>query len=206
MTGLLLMLAVFALVGAGAVSVGAQSTGGKGKEDGANVPVADQEIPGSPLRIRVDDFTRASIWYTDPAIGLDNARQFYSEDAEGVFMWLNVGGITKVYGPPTTDAGNTVNGYAPFSNSLSGTGAPADPWVITTVVNVPDTNVRLTRRTSYVNGAEFTRMEYTVAQIGGSTPITATLFHAADLYTGLSDSGYGYYDPASGGPPAQARR
>jgi hypothetical protein len=193
-TALLFMLAGLALLSAGSSGALAQT-----KEDNPHGPFADQEIPGTPLRIRVDDFTRASVFYTDPFLGLDNAQQFYSEDAEGVFLWLNVGGNTMVFGPPTTAAGNDVNGYTPVSNVLTGAGTPSNPWMITTVVSVPGTNVAVTRRTIYVNGAEFTRMEYTVAQIGGSGPITATLFHAADLYTGLSDSGYGYYDPETGG-------
>ncbi len=66
-------------------------------------------------------------------------------------------------------------------------------------MSVPNTNLRLTQLATYVSGAEFVRLDFTLAQIGGSAPITATLFHAADLYTGGSDLGYGYYDSSTGG-------
>jgi hypothetical protein len=50
-----------------------------------------------------------------------------------------------------------------------------------------------------VNGAEFVNVTFQLQQISGTAPMTATLFHAADLYTAGSDSGYGYHDPDTGG-------
>jgi hypothetical protein len=156
-------------------------------------PTSDQVIAGFPLTITVEDDFQMSIKYRD--LG----EQFYGPRDEGVFLWVNTGAATAVYGPNPIEAGNPNNDYAPVSNTRTGTGAPTDPWVITTVATVPGTNLRLTQTASYVNGAEFVGMNFTLEQIGGTTPVTATLFHAADLYTGGSDSGYGYYDPSSGG-------
>ena len=84
-----------------------------------------------------------------------------------------------------------------MSNVLSGSGTPGDPWVATSVVNVGATGLQLTQRVSYVNGQEFIRNDFTLCNTGGGSP-SVHLFHAADLYTGGNDSGYGYYDPATG--------
>ncbi len=157
-------------------------------------PQASQTIYGFPLTITVEDSGQMDIRYRDP-----NENQFYGNDAEGVYLWVNVGGVTKVFGPASVPAGNQANPYTPLSNVRTGAGTPANPWLITTVNQVPGTNLRLIQNTSYVNGAEFTNLRFIVQQIGGSQPVTVTLFHAADLYTAGDDRGYGYYDPSTGG-------
>jgi hypothetical protein len=157
-------------------------------------PQASQTIYGFPLTITVEDSGQMDIRYRDPS-----ENQFYGGDAEGVYLWVNVGGTTTVFGPEHVPAGNNANPYTPVSNVLTGSGTPSDPWHITTINDVPGTNVRLIQNTFYVNGAEFTNMRFAVQQLGGSQPITVTLFHAADLYTAGNDQGYGYYDPSTGG-------
>src|SRR5207249_4100475 len=42
-------------------------------------------------------------------------------------------------------------------------------------------------------------LSFKLEQIAGTGPVTATLFHAADLYTAGSDLGYGYHDSSTGG-------
>ncbi|HMA34575.1 MAG TPA: S-layer homology domain-containing protein [Chloroflexia bacterium] len=155
--------------------------------------LSDQIIPGFPLSMTVEDNGRMQIRYRD--LG----DQFYGTDAEGPYLWVNVAGTTTVYGPGQVPAGLATNPYQPVSNQLTGAGTPANPWLVTTVNDVPNTTLRLTQQVSYVNGAEFTSLSFKVEQIGGSAPVTATLFHAADLYTAGSDQGYGYYDPTTGG-------
>jgi hypothetical protein len=157
-------------------------------------PLVDQLLVGYPLTITVKDTAQLDIRYRDP-----DEYQFYGQDAEGVYLWVNVGGTTKVYGPETVPAGNPVNEYVPVSNLKTGSGTPSDPWVVTTVLQVPDTTLRLTQRTTYVNGAEFVNLQFELSQVGATGPVTATLFHAADLYTAGSDSGYGFYDSDTGG-------
>jgi hypothetical protein len=192
-------MAVLALVTAGAANVSAQSRGKPAPPQKPLDPNSAQIIYGFPLTVTVEDDTQMDIRYSNAALDQDEAQQFYGPDAEGVYIWANVSGVTTVFGPPHVPAGRDVNAYTPVSNIKTGSGSPSDPWVITTVNNVTNTNLRLTQRTSYVNGAEFVSLLFTVQQIGGSGPITATVFHAADLYTGNSDLGYGYYDSSTGG-------
>lgn len=173
-------------------SAGAQSTTKPLPEKRA--PMVNQVILGFPLTTTVEDTTQMDIRYRDP-----NENQFYGDDAEGVFLWVNVAGQTKVFGPEHVPAGNYVNPYTFVSNTKTGSGTPSNPWVVTTVVSAPGTPLRLTQRATYVNGAEFIGLNFSLQQIGGTAPITATLFHAADLYTNGNDNGYGFYDPATGG-------
>src|SRR5262249_37411478 len=166
------------------------------KPHGPSTPdrtLANQIIPGFPLSMTVEDRTSIQIRYRD------YGDQFYGSDAEGVYLWAKVGATTKVFGPGEVPAGRPTNPYTPVSNVLTGAGTPQNPWVVTTVNLVPTTNLRLTQQASYVNGAEFVSLAFTVEQIAGTVPITVTLFHAADLYTAASDLGYGYYDSSSGG-------
>ena len=190
-------LAAFLLVAAGSTGALAQ-----GKEKPApqagEAPSANQIIAGYPLTITVEDTTQMNIQYTNPALGQDMTAQFFGDDAEGVYLWVNVGGTTQVFGPGYVPVGNNVTPYVPVSNTKSGSGTPSDPWIVTTVNTVPGTPLRLTQRTNYVNGAEFVGLTFSLEQIGGTAPMTTTLFHAADLFTGDSDAGYGYYDSSSG--------
>jgi hypothetical protein len=196
---LLTALAALALLAAGSAGVSAQSTGkaGTGTKPlppvNKSSPASNQVVPGAPLNMTMEDSTQMQIRYRD------YGDQFYGSDAEGVYLWVNVSGVTTVYGPGYVPAGRTPNAYTHISNTLVGTGSPSNPWIVTTVVAVPSTNLHLTQTATYVNGAEFVTLSYKLAQIGGTTPVTATLFHAADLYTAGSDQGYGYYDSSTGG-------
>jgi hypothetical protein len=191
-------LAALALLAAGSANVLAQTKGKPAPPTTQSSPASDQVIAGYPLTITVEDSTQMKIQYTNPALDQDMTYQFYGEDAEGVYVWVNVGGTTQVFGPEHVPAGDTVNPYTPVSNTKTGSGTPSDPWIVTTVNSVPGTSLRLTQKTNYVNGAEFVGLTFSLEQIGGSAPITATLFHAADLFTGDSDQGFGFYDADSG--------
>ncbi|HEX9990402.1 MAG TPA: S-layer homology domain-containing protein [Chloroflexia bacterium] len=197
LVGILGLLAALMLLLTTGPDVAAQSKK-KEKEKPQNPPVhhdANQQISGFPLTITVEDDLQMDIRYRDPA-----QYQFYGGTAEGVFLWANQGVETKVFGPQPIPFGNNSNLYTPVSNTTSGGGTPDNPWLITTVVDVPNTPLRLTQKTFYTNGAEFVRLEFTVAQIGGTAALNATLFHAADLFafgTG-SSAGTGYRDPSTG--------
>jgi hypothetical protein len=194
-------LAALALLAASSASVPrsahAQSDDGKGAKPTPaprqSSPATDQIIPGAPLNMTIEDSGQIQIRYRD------YGDQFYGSDAEGVYLWLNVNGTTTVYGPGPVPAGLSPNPYTHISNTLSGTGTAGDPWKVLTILAVPNTNFHLTQTATYVNGAEFLSLDYKLAQIGGTSTLTATLFHAADLYTAGNDQGYGYYDPSTGG-------
>jgi len=155
-------------------------------------PLTAQIINGYPMTITVEDNGRMRIRYRD--LG----DQFYGGDAEGVYVWARTGVTTTVFGPGQVPAGNATVPYVAVSNTRTGTGSPSDPWVVATINSLPGTNLRLTQRTTYVNGAEFLSLNITLSQVGGTGPVTATLFHAADLYTAGSDEGYGAHDPSTG--------
>jgi hypothetical protein len=80
---------------------------------------------------------------------------------------------------------------------MAGSGTPLDPWVVTTVNDVPGTKLRLTQRVSYVNGAEFVKMLLSVQQVQGTQPEKVSLFHAADLES-MGGSTCGYFNHMCG--------
>jgi uncharacterized repeat protein (TIGR01451 family) len=191
LTGLLLL----ALVGLVAAPSKAAPAADKGGGRGYAASPLDVTIPGSPLSVVVRDTSSYGVYR-------NGTNQFYGGNAEGVYLWVN----GQVWGPEAVPAGNSVNDYTPVSNSLSGDGSPGNPWVVTTVVDVGATGLQLTQWVSYVNGQDFIRDDFSLCNTGGGAP-AVHLFHAADLYTGGNDAGYGYYDPASGsiGGYTQAR-
>jgi len=190
----------FAVLAAALLLLGTSSSAAKANAPGKPAPVKQapmvaQVVHGFPLTTTVEDSTQLNITYRS-----DTENQFYGGDADGPFLWVKVAGTVKVFGPVTSvPAGNTVNPYTPVSNIKSGAGTPSNPYLVTSVVSVPGTPLLLTQRITYVNGAEFIGASFRLQQIGGSVPMTATLFHAADLYTAGSDAGYGYYDSTTGG-------
>jgi hypothetical protein len=180
----------------GFTDVAAQSKAKIGPPPGDG-PHVTRTIDGYPMVITIADNTQLGIKYTDPALGLEMSPQFYSDFADGVYMWVQNHGL-KVFGPASVPGGHTVNPYTPVSDSLTGSGTPSDPWVATTVNDVTGTKLQLTQRITYVNGAEFVKMDLTIRQIEGTMPEQVTLFHAADLES-MGDLTYGYYNPEIGG-------
>ena len=189
------MAVAVVLLGAGTGSVTAHSKGKPGPPFTA--PTSAQVIPGYPLKISVLDNTQMSIQFTNSLIGQSEAQQFYSDYAEAIYLWAPHDAVSapKVFGPATMPGGHSVIPYASVSNSLSGSGTFEDPWVVTTVNDVPGTKLRLTQHTTYVNGAEYVKLHYHLEQMGGTEQLTVALFHAADVTTARTDGmGVGYYN------------
>jgi hypothetical protein len=123
------------------------------------------------------------------------------------------GSIYEVY-PPSSTTGNcftsvrvggTATGsrltpslFTPVSQSpVTGTGTAADPYAITTVVDVPSQPLRLRDRTSYAAGDEAFRTDVTLVN-SGDQPLEVELGHAMDCYLGASDIGYGLVETSAG--------
>jgi hypothetical protein len=161
-----------------------------------NLP-ASHSISGSPLRIAIGSDTSVQVYYNDSG-------QVYGwQDASGDSgIWLRVGG--DIYGPDACSSGRsttnmyTVRPWAAVSHvGPSGSGSAGDPWIITTVLDAGTTGIRVTQRASYVNGQNYFRLDWLVANTSGASQ-AVTLFHAVDSYFANDDYGRGYHDPASG--------
>lgn len=188
------LVLALAMLMSGFANVAAQT---KERSTSAEVPASARVIPGSPMEITVLDSTQIGIRYTDHALGLANSPQFFDDFAEGLFMWVEHHGA-KVFGPAYVPGGHNVNPYMPVSNNMAGSGTPIDPWVVTTVNDVPGTKLRLTQFVTYVNGAEFVKLDFKVEQIEGTMPEKVALFHAADIEA-QGDISYGYYNAMTEG-------
>ena len=149
-------------------------------------PQLAQSVTSSPLSFYVNDDTSTAMYY-------NGLQQFYGQNAEGVFIWVN--GL--VYGPGYVPAGLGTYAYTPVSNSLSGTGTSANPWKVTTVVDVGDSGLRIQQEIKYVDGDAYVTYSWRVSNTTNND-ISYSLFHAADLYTENNDYGYGYYDGSTG--------
>jgi hypothetical protein len=164
------------------------------------VPSSAQVISGNPMKITVLDNTQMAIEFTNAIVGQNQTQQFYGSYADGIFLWAahDSQSSDKVFGPDTIQGGHSANAYTAVSNTLTGVGTPADPWIVTTVNDVPGTKLRLTQQTSYVNGAEYVKMTYKLEQMGGTEVADVYLFHAADVRAGEDEMATGYYDTETG--------
>lgn len=118
-----------------------------------------------------------------------------SNDACGTFIAYQ----GALYGPANIPAGESLGSYTtwiPSAQTLTGAGTAAEPYVLTTAVVAPGTELHLTETDSWVTGDTKVNSSYNVSSEGGDTS-EVTLYHAQDCYAGESDIGTGSFDPAS---------
>jgi len=109
--------------------------------------------------------------------------------------FLALGGT--VYGPSNGSA--TVIAWTPVTQApVSGSGSAGDPLRVVTVVDAPDTGLRVQQTDSYAVGSQSYRTDIQVTN-ASAEPRAGILYRAGDCYLQESDSGYGRVD---GGAPA----
>lgn len=120
----------------------------------------------------------------------------------GTFVVVN----DVLYAPDFSDHGSTATGslgtYTVMTqvsqSGVTGSGTAADPYRITTVVDVGATGIRVTQVDSYVVGEERYRIDITLAN-SGSVSVSGILYRAMDCYLAGSDDSYGMQSGTSVG-------
>lgn len=115
-----------------------------------------------------------------------------------------VGG--SLYAPFFSDHGGTATSslgtYTVLTqvsqSGVTGAGTAANPYTITTVLDVGTTGLRITQVDSYVVGEERFRTDVTLANSTGA-PISGILYRAMDCYLAGSDDSYGMQSGTSVG-------
>jgi hypothetical protein len=127
----------------------------------------------------------------------DSAGEFYGGHACGTI--IAVGG--QLYGPSDIPAGGNLTGAAnytawtPASQSTTGSGTSADPFVTTTDASADGSPITVSQTDTYAVGGSTVDTITTLTNSTGS-PVQLMLYHAFDCYPGDSDTGTG---TASGG-------
>lgn len=159
-----------------------------------------------PLEICVQDSGTPAVYVQQP-----NGRtaQYYNDYAWGSLIWLNGASAADAHSTgywdipgsgwevPTT--GETLDSQQaiPVSNTLTGSGSVVDPYVITTVLELGTSGVRLTQRFSYVDGDRTLKKSWSLSNDGGSSFSDVRFFHGGDTTFGGDDSARSWYDPAN---------
>lgn len=160
-------------------------------------PAATQTISSDPLDIVVSDTTAI-------AYQLNSNQMYFGPSDSGTFLTIN----GAVFGPkPLANEGffSTTpfepTAYTLGSNTLTGTGTSADPFVVVTRVQAGVTGVSLVQTITYVAGEQ----DYQIAlrlENTNPTPIQLRMTHAADLYVNFpendQDFGIAFGDPTTG--------
>jgi OmpA-like transmembrane domain len=151
----------------------------------------NQNAP-APLEICVQDDTTPGVWVLQP-----NGRtyQYFSSYSWGSVLWLNGADTTqRHFSDYPSGFGDDPPTFTPVSNTTTGTGTAADPYVITTVVDLGSSGVRLTQRFTYVNGDRSFRKTWSFTNGGNTTYDDLRFFHGGDTYFGGEDSARSWYD------------
>jgi hypothetical protein len=137
----------------------------------------------------------------------DTSNEFYPPGTVpgdcGTFLAV----AATLYGPDFQSHGTTATGdlnggtgdtlFSGVSQSaVTGSGTSSSPRQVVTSGDAGSSGLHVSQTDGYVDGAEYYRTDVTVSNSTGS-PITATLFHAADCFLQNSDSGFGWFDSAS---------
>jgi hypothetical protein len=170
--------------------------------DGPDVSaVGHRTITGNPLTIHVASDTSIQVFYA----GKPDGQVYppgYDEADSGGFLWWRQLPMNPVIGPywagHDLSSANPVVPWLPIGQSLvSGSGTAADPWQVTTYVN-SGVGLEVAQWIRYVDGDSCFRVLYTVNDVESSGQKAFTFYHAGDLWPDDSNSGFGYYDSATG--------
>jgi uncharacterized repeat protein (TIGR01451 family) len=133
-----------------------------------------------------------SVRHVDDTLG-----EFFGDTACGPL--LAVGGT--LFGPrllPSAFGAMPRTNFTPRSQSpVLGSGTSADPYRITTVVDLGTTSLQITETDSYVVGHESYRTDTQVSNLGSEAQ-SVLLYRAGDCYLQGDDKGFGIVDPATG--------
>ncbi len=142
----------------------------------------------APLEICVQDNGTPGVWVQQPS---GRRYQYYGEYGWGSAIRLgNSAGQT--YSTTYFSGSPTI----PVSNTRTGSGTAADPYIITTVVALGTSDVTLTQRFRYVDGDRNFGKSWTFANTGTTTHEDLRFFHGGDTYFGGDDSARSWYDDA----------
>ena len=137
----------------------------------------------APLEIAVMDDGTPGVWVAQP----NNPRvpQYFAG-----FSWMSQirftsGGTTRAY----ENASMT-----PVSNATTGTGTMADPFVITTVLDLGTSGLRLRQRFSYVNGDRNLRKTWSLTNSSETLYEDVRFFHGGDTTFGGIDAARAWFD------------
>ena len=146
---------------------------------------------GPLTSILVGNDTQCQVFYAG-----DDDPEFYGSDdsgACGTFVAL----AGTLYGPATVPAGGSASprtAFTPVSQSdVTGAGTVADPFRLTTVVDLGTSGFRLTEIDSYVVGQEAYLTTVTLENNSGAAQ-SPIIYRAGDCYLQNSDDGFGQVD------------
>ena len=155
-----------------------------------------EDTDGPLVRIAISDTLNCSINYKG-----DRHNEFYNgrsaEDPADCGTFLAVG--SELFGPGVLNSRTAKSmgtiAWTPVSQTKSGMGTQADPWVLTTVVR--GGGFEITQTDTYSTGNDFYATTSSVKNVSGAAQ-DFTLYHAADCFLQDDDYGFGEYDANTG--------
>ena len=155
-----------------------------------------EDTDGPLVRIAISDTLNCSINYKG-----DSYNEFYNSRSAtnpadcGTFLAVG----SELFGPGELKSRAAASmgtiAWTPVSQTKSGMGTQADPWVLTTVVR--GGGFEITQTDTYSTGNDFYATTTSVKNVSDAAQ-DFTLYHAADCYLQDNDYGFGEYDANTG--------
>ena len=155
-----------------------------------------EDTDGPLVRIAISDTLNCSINYKG-----DSYNEFYNSRSAtnpadcGTFLAVG----SEIFGPGELKSRAAASmgtiAWTPVSQTKSGMGTQADPWVLTTVVR--GGGFEITQTDTYSTGNDFYATTTSVKNVSDAAQ-DFTLYHAADCYLQDNDYGFGEYDANTG--------
>ena len=187
--------------------LGSTGLSAKGTINPVRGGVAQASIAGTPLTINVGDDNSFQVF--NSTIGGGSIGQIYPDDGSLADMgwFVRVGSALTAPSFGDHDSGSatgSIGANTPYGarsiGAVTGAGTAASPFSVT--VQGTAAGMAVTQTVTYVNGENFFRKSFQLSN-PGSTPISARVFLASDIYLANSDSGKPFREPNSGSPGGQ---
>ena len=146
---------------------------------------ATQTISGDPIDLEVEDTGVIIPYFDNWAAG----NQYYSSRAKNNVLWLNDGAEGYDADPAWSADCASCTDFTPVSNTQ------LDPWTIVTVYDAGSTGIRITQTVSYLDGAKYYNISWSIQNTGSTTYTNLMWQHGGDTFFGGMDSANGFYDP-----------
>jgi hypothetical protein len=161
-------------------------------DSGAPLVTGDTQNPtapvGGPALRNLSSYTVGSDLDCKLNTQQDVEGEFYGDTACGTFAVVN----GELYAPGYTPAGTlgTRSTWERLSQTSTGTGTVADPFVVTTVVGAGSTGIQLTQTDTWASSGTSISTKIRVTNYGGADN-QVRVYRGIDCYLGDSDRGTG---------------
>lgn len=149
------------------------------------ISLGSQTITGSVLKIAMFDDGAMGIWKKD---GNRWIRHIYGDNSKGSVIFLDGTNSNYRYTSRANTFFKEPHFFTPISNTMVGS------FTIITVYKAETTGIEIKQITTYIDGADYYKMEWQITNNSTNTYNDIRFFHGGNTYFAGNDKGYGHWN------------